>query len=199
LAKRRKLGVEPIYFMLESSVEDDSAVLSGDPDDFDPDIDWHGAESFEKSPKLPVRLLIYHGDLGNGLLPELCDVPIPVMSRRLLKVLQECGVSNLDSYEAVITDEASGKQFKSHVAFNLIGAVAAADDQKTNYLKGNPSRMIDADIESLSIDSDKARGVLLFRLAESVNGIVAHARVKEAVEASGIGAIAFLPPEEWIG
>jgi uncharacterized protein DUF1629 len=187
------------YFMLEYSPEEDEAVLSGHPDADDPDIDWHCGQRFEKPPRTPVRLVIYEGDIGNGVLPELCDVPIPVMSRRLMKILQDAGVSNVEYYDAVIKDLEGGTEHVTHVAYNIVGAIAAADLERTRFWPGNPSRLIDADIEGAVIDPAKARGALLFRLAESVNGIVVHESVKKRIEAAGLHSLAFELPEDWIG
>jgi hypothetical protein len=39
----------------------------------------------------------------------------------------------------------------------------------------------------------------MFRLAESVNGIVVHESVKKAIEAAEIDTLTFIPPEEWVG
>lgn len=190
---------EPSYYMLEYSPEEDEAVVVGHPDADDPDIDWHCGQRFEKPPTAPIRLVIYDGDIGNGVLPELCDVPIPVMSRRLMKVLMNAGVSNIDFYDAVISDQGSGTDHVTHVAYNIVGVIAAADLEHTRFWKGNSSRLIDADIESAAIDSTKAGGALLFRLAESVNGIVVHASVRKRIEAAQLSTLVFEAPEDWIG
>jgi hypothetical protein len=137
--------------------------------------------------------------MGNGVIPEQCDVPVPVMSRRMMKILQDVGVSNIDFYDAAITDQQTGAEYVTHVAYNLIGAIAAADLKTTRFWPGNSSRLIDADIESLGIDNAKVGGALMFRLAESVNGIVVHESIKRAIEAAGLTTVTFVLPEEWIG
>ena len=38
----------------------------------------------------------------------------------------------------------------------------------------------------------------MFRLAESVMGIVVHESVKQAIEAAGIDTLTFVDPAEWI-
>lgn len=45
----------------------------------------------------------------------------------------------------------------------------------------------------------KTRGTLMFRLAEAVNAIVIHEKVKAAVQAAGIDTLTFMPPEDWVG
>lgn len=190
---------EAPYWMLEYSPDDDEAVLSGHPDSADHDIDWHCGQRFGRPPHTPVRLVIYNGDLGNGRLPDLCDVPIPVMSRRLMKVLQDAGVSNIDYFDAVITDQSTGTEHVTHVAYNIVGVISASDLERTRFWAGNSSRLIDADIESAAIDPEKAKGAVLFRLAESVNGIVVHTSLKQRIPAAIFPSLVFELPEDWIG
>jgi hypothetical protein len=45
--------------------------------------------------------------------------------------------------------------------------------------------------------SCKARGALMFRSAESVNVIIVHPSIRDAVEAAGINTLTFLEPEDW--
>jgi hypothetical protein len=186
------------YYMLEYESDEDEAVLSDDPDEFDIELDWHIGARFERSPKEPIRLVIYAGNSGNGEIPEQCDVPLPVMSKRLRGIFDSNGVTNIDYYDALIVDEASGREFRSHVAYNLIGAIAACDLKKTTFAAANPSRLVDADIDKLKLDPARILGARIFRLAESVNGIVIHASLMRAVVASGIKTLLFMPPEEWI-
>jgi uncharacterized protein YbjT (DUF2867 family) len=105
-------------------------------------------------------------------------------------------VDNLDIYTAEIREEASGRVYDEYVAFNLIGKVAAADLDASTYTDTRPP-MIDGGFTSLQIDAAKARNLLLFRLAEAVNAIVVHERVKSAVESAGIRTLTFIPPQQW--
>jgi len=187
------------YFMIECFLEDNEAMLSGDPDQYDESIDWYAGERFEKPPKLPVRLIIESGEAGSGIIPEMSDVPIPVMTKHLAKTLSLAGISNIDFYDAVIYDEESGVTHTTHFAYNIVGVIAAANLEKTKFYAETSDRMISADIDSLSIDPTKTRNALMFRLAESVNGIVIHESVKNAIEAAGINTLTFIPPEEWVG
>lgn len=54
-----------------------------------------------------------------------------------------------------------------------------------------------ADIDSLVVDPAKADGALMFRLAESVNTILLHESVCDAIEAAGIDTLTFYEPESW--
>lgn len=59
--------------------------------------------------------------------------------------------------------------------------------------------MIDADIERLVIDPTRVSGSLMFRLAESVSGIVVHESIRDGLLAAGFHTLSFLRPEEWVG
>lgn len=189
----------PRFFMLEYEPEEDEAVICGHPDSYEPDIDWHTGERFTRQPKAPVQLTIYVGDAGNGRLPSFVDVPIPVMSKKMVEVLRAAGVENLETYPAIIHDQNTGTAHDSHIAYNIVGLVAAADNKRTKRAKGSKHRVLDADIDSLAIDETKPGALKLFRLAESVNGIVVHRTICDALEKAAIGGLAFLPPDEWIG
>lgn len=133
-----------------------------------------------------------------SVLTELIHVPVPLMTRRLYEVIYNAGVSNIDVYPAIITDEDSGKVYKEYVAFNIIGAVSAADLDASQF-SAPDGPLVTVDFDSLSIDESKSRGALMFRLAECVSGIVIHESVKKFIEAAGIDTLTFSPPEEWIG
>ncbi|MCC6337682.1 MAG: hypothetical protein IT380_27280, partial [Myxococcales bacterium] len=60
-------------------------------------------------------------------------------------------------------------------------------------------RMISADIDSLVIDETRARGALMFRLAESLNAILIHDDVCEAILDAGIETLSFFETDAWAG
>jgi len=146
-----------------------------------------------------VQLTIYVGDACNGRLPPFVDVPVPVMSKKMVEILRSAGVQNLETFPAVIHDQNTGTAYDSHIAYNIVGLVAAADNKRTKRAKGSKRRMLDADIDSLAIDETKPGALKLFRLAESVNGIVVHRTICEALEKAAIAGLTFLPPDDWIG
>lgn len=152
----------------------------------------------KRTPPEPVRAEIKSG-YEDGVLKELIEVPVPLMTKRLHKALQDAGVSNIDTYRAEILNPKTGKVNQDYVAFNVIGAVAAADLKKSDFDASSPERMISMGFDSLAIDAAKAHGALLFRLAENVGAIVVHEKVKKHLEAAGIDTLAFIPPEEWAG
>jgi hypothetical protein len=185
-----------MYFMLEclTAITGHRASI-----DYEPDIplrDWGVGKRFALPPPTPI--IAETTDERKGQLAELIKAPLPLMSKDMAVVLEKAGVTNIDFYEVEIQDEEEGCVHHSHLAFNLIGTIAAADLTKSNYF-AEGEVIISADFDSLVIDENKTRGALMFRLAESVNGIVVHESVKNAIEAAGIDTLTFIPPEEWVG
>ena len=159
---------------------------------------WMSGARFDSTrlPPNPLRMR-FHPDTEGTLVRDLYEAPICLMSKRLISVLQGTGVDNLDLYPVVILDEKLGKSQDTHFAVNIVGKIAAADLAQTAFNPGVPERMISAAIDRLALDDGATRGELLFRLAESVDAIVVHERVREAVEDSKLGTLQFLKPAEW--
>lgn len=187
-----------MYYVLacKDPLDHDLASISYDPDD--PWRSWVSGARFSDPPPPDEPVIAYVEKGDSGEMPELDDVALPLMSQRLARVLTQAGVDNIDFYPAEVEDLASGTVYKDHVAFNLIGPIAAADVAKTRFSETNRDRMISADIDSLTIDESKTRGALMFRLAESVTTIVVHESVKRAIEAAGIDTLDFIEPDDWV-
>jgi hypothetical protein len=184
------------YFMLEcfSPDEADHAQFSYEPDD--DDRSWTTGRKFASDPPLPVPVSIEPGE--GGVLPELTDVPLPLMSRRLADCLTAAGVANIDYYPVEVVDVESGRKITDLVSFNLIGLVAAADLAASGAVAPD-GPLISVDFDGVVLDPLKARGAQMFRLAEAVSAIVVHERIKQVIEAAGIDTLTFVPPEEWVG
>ena len=104
------------------------------------------------------------------------------MRADLVEALREAGVDNLQAYDLIINKE-SGEEITNYKVVNIIGVVSAVDYGKTTFNPDNPSRFIDASIDSLAIDPHKASGLLMFRLKESITTILIHASIKQYLEA----------------
>jgi hypothetical protein len=195
-----------VYYVLEclSVSPNDHAVLSYSRDHplrswksgarFSPDA---GAPPFRRPPAEPIRVEVQKQ--APGVMAELWDNPLPLMTRRLYDALRAAGVDNMDTYAAEIRDPTTGKTHTDHVAFNLIGTIAAADLSKTTTSPASTDRIVSMDINSLAVDEAAPRGALMFRLAESVNAILVHESVMERLKAAGFETLTFLRPEEWAG
>lgn len=152
---------------------------------------------FKRAPAEPVRAEVKEG--YSGAMLEFFSNPVPLMTTRLYKALQDAGVTNIDAYRAEIVEPKTGKVHSDYVAVNIIGKVSAADLKKSKVAATNRDQMVSMDLDSVSIDADAPRDALLFRLAESVNAIVVHEKVKERLEAAGIDTLTFVEPEDWAG
>lgn len=157
---------------------------------------WKLGRRFATPPPQPIQVFIDVGE--SGPLKEFYDTTIALMSRRLAAALAAAGIANIDYYDAVVQDLETGRIHTSHVAFNIVGTVAAADLSRSRF-QAPDGPLISVDFDGLAIDPAKAGGALLFRLAECVSGVVVHDQVKAAIEAAGIDTLTFLPPGEWVG
>lgn len=184
-----------MYYVLQCHEPDDPSapIVARFSDLDDSELDWFQGQPFEEPPAYPIPVSTMGGEL-----PDLSEVPVPLMSRRLAAALGRAGVDNIDFYPAEILYEPTGARLDSHLAFNLIGLVAAADLAASRY-DAPEGPLISVDFESLAIDDAKTGGALMFRLAECVTCIIVHESVRNIVEAEGIDTLDFLDPKNWIG
>lgn len=160
---------------------------------------WMLGARFEpdQEPPNPLRMR-FNPDTSGSVLLDLYQSPVVLMSKRLVTTLQSAGVDNLDLYPATILDEETNTLHESHVAVNIIGTVSAADVAQSELDPRVPERELTAAFDKLVIDEAKARGQLLFRLAERVGAIVVHERVKDTVDEAKFQTIGFMEPEDWM-
>jgi hypothetical protein len=160
-------------------------------------LNWQTGSRFEEPPPTPVRVEL-NPDFPGVMVP-MFDSGILLFTNAMLEAVWKAGVDNLDTYEAVISDPTTGQVYTNYKAVNIIGAVAGADLSKSVFQAPSGSPIIDTDFDSLALNEQKVRGLLMFRLAEAVNGIVVHERVKTRLEQSGIPYLDFTEPASWIG
>ena len=127
-------------------------------------------------------------------IPEYFVGTIPLFRNDLIESMQRGGVDNLDLYNTEILDPDSGEQLTDHKAVNIIGLVAAADMDASDATVHPGGPVIDVDFDGLVVDEAKAGGLLLFRLAESTNGILVHEKLKEHLVKEGFDRLSFLDP-----
>lgn len=112
-----------------------------------------------------------------------------LMSKRLVETIQACGVTNLQLFPAVITREDSREGLPDYLVVNIVGLIAAAD------MASSKSRPL-ADVqffEKLVLDPSQARGLLMFRLAESRADVIVAAKVAQAIQAGGFVDVTLEP------
>lgn len=143
------------------------------PFQFEMDVGEYGYDQYDPDfegdvvvPPLEERLVDYYGN-------------VCVMSLKLVEVLLNAGVDNLQIFPAYITDAGTGERVKQDYRFvNIVGMISCAD------VKASESSPLGGTyyFHELVIDESKARGLLLFRLAESPSEVVVHERVAAAID-----------------
>ena len=189
----------PKYYVLDSYGDnhkgEDNRMLLYDIPNPGPLDRWFSGHKFKNPPKEPVVVTIQKGEEHGDLLPYLDAVN--VMSNAFYKALCDAGVDNLDVYDAVLRSEDGTVEYKGFKAYNILGLVRAADLKKTVFNGPPGTRLIDASIDSLAIDPDKAMGILMFRLAENVSAVIVHERVKRFIEPMNFPYVQFTEPRNW--
>jgi hypothetical protein len=182
-----------LYYLLEcyGPPDQERAAIDRVPEG----ISWNRGVRFENPVPEPLEVVLD----GDGILMPMFNRGVLLFSDDLVLAIREAGVDNIDCYATVLVDPIGNKRYTNYKAVNIVGLVAAADLTKSQYSMPSGRPLIDTNFDSLAIDDSKARGLLLFRLAECVSAIVIHSRVREAVEQRGIPYLAFVEPANWFG
>jgi hypothetical protein len=181
------------YYVMKGFAEAQVIVLYSlkDPG---PSDNWMLARRFSVPVPVPVEVTVVP-DNEEGILLPFYGAP-QIMRKDLYETLVGVGVDNIDVYKAVVKREDGVVISEDYLAYNILGAMRAADLTGTRFAPENPSRMIDASIEKLLVSETRVKGLLLFRLAESIRTIVVHAKVRKAIEARAIPYIVFLGADD---
>lgn len=149
------------------------------------------SKTFDK----PLEFELYEYQKGDIGMAEFHSQPFPIMSDKLISALQEAGVDNIQTFPAVLRGHFSGNDITSYKVVNIVGLIAAADMDKSDYIDMGGMGIIAVGFKDLVIDETKAYGALLFRLAESITDIVIHESVKNHLETRGFNYLRYLPCE----
>lgn len=118
---------------------------------------------------------------------------IPLMSERMVKVLEQAGVDNLETCPAALI-ERSGKCRKM-LAVNIVGRARAADLGQSEWTCDQDPPAGDAIFGKLVFSSALPQDFLLFRMAESLSTIVVHDSLKRAIEQANLSGVEFVAPQ----
>jgi hypothetical protein len=185
----------PLYYVMSCEGVYPATTISREPD-LDEDL-WMDGRKLSISVSEP---LVFDLDPEYpGKMKAMYKTAVPLMSSELVEALTESGVDNLQCYPALIRNPETSEEFVNYKAVNIIGTVSCADREKSEIMDTTDSDMVDVDFESLVIDESKTKGLLLFRLAEAVNAIIVHEKVKNKIEEKGIPNMVFYEPGEWSG
>jgi hypothetical protein len=158
-------------------------------------MSWSGGRLITEPVTTPIMIDYdpyrgFHGPPG-----DLWDLCLPLMSKRLAQSLTEAGVDNVQFFPSILTNRQT-KETYEYFVFNVVGLVSAADLGKSDY-QSFDGRLTDTSFFSLSVDKQKARGVLMFRLAENIKALMVHERVRDYAVSKGIPKEMFVEPENW--
>lgn len=134
-----------------------------------------------------------------GPLKEMYNLEALVLSDRLLASLRAAGVDNLQAFRATIDDPFTGVVHTNYHVVNVVGCVAAADLEKSQWSTESGTPLVDTNFDSLTIDPAKATGFLMFRLAECISAIVIHDSVRRHLLADGFTSLTFMHPKDYVG
>jgi hypothetical protein len=148
-------------------------------DDFSLDPSEWMTGHLMQMPAEPMRVELWKRG-GDGMAEMFLD-SIPLFRRDLVQTLQHAGVDNLQICPAILRTP-DGDNLESYWAVNIVGAVACADMQKSEYNDITGTGMIAVGFRKLVIDPNRANDLVFFRLAQSVASIVVHERVKQEVD-----------------
>lgn len=134
-----------------------------------------------------MEYLVEDFDEHGGLLRSYYyALAAPLMSKKLIKALRECGVNNLDTYDANIRFLSNGKINQDYQAVNIIGLVKAANMNKSNYttsgLSDDNNDKLSVWFDNMIIDEESIKDLLFFRMAESLSTVLVHKSIKEEIE-----------------
>jgi hypothetical protein len=105
-------------------------------------------------------------------------------------------VHNLQVYDAVIREPDGSREYTNYKAVNVVGLIAAADMARSKATVHPGGPVYDVEFDELVIDAGKARGALLFRLAEATGSLWVHDRLRQHLLAAGFDELTFIPPGE---
>lgn len=118
---------------------------------------------------------------------------IPLMSERMVKVLEQAGVDNLETCPVTLIEK-SGKR-RQMLAVNIVGRARAADLAQSEWTSDHDPPVGDAIFGKLVVASALPRDFLLFRMAESLSTIVVHDSLKRAIEQANLSGVEFVAPQ----
>jgi len=129
-------------------------------------------------------------------MPEYFKGRVPLFRDDLVHALQQAGVDNLELYRAVIVDPDNGQRYTEYKAVNIVGSISAADMARSNATVNPGGPVLDVNFDGFSVDERKARGALMFRLAENTGAILVHESVVDRLLEKGFDKLEFLDPGE---
>lgn len=155
------------------------------------EVPWTQGVSWAPGMSVPDPIEFVLDEKRGSEIPDVFLVGIPLVSPRMLEILRQTGVDNIDTYNAVIVDPRTGARYDTYRAVNIIGTVACADLKKSAYDPDfKPPWMV---FRRLVIDETRTNGLGFFRLAEAPKVIIASEDVARALRTVRLTGFRLLP------
>ena len=179
----------------------ESAHFDDDPDGYEL-TDWVSGDRKTNLPKLTLTTNSEYESKLTDLLLTRFD--LQVYSKKLVDILNVCGVNNVDYYPVKIIKHDTGEEIDTYQAANIVGKVACLDENnskcryssKTGAIQGLKKFRLNE--ESIKSKSEIGSEPLLFRLGEFKYVILAHEIIKNRIEDEGVTGVKFVKPENYI-
>jgi hypothetical protein len=182
------------YFVLRRNINDTTARIT-DPYNLPRRArNWISGELLSVPVPNPIIFTVEEGDEGE--LGTYYNTGAPLMSNKLVEILQSLGVDNLELHDALIREVVSGNLYYTHRAVNIIGKIRITDklNSQVSSIKGLAQW-----VHKMVPDSAAARGALVFRMAEGLGQIIVQQKIKDAIEAHNLPLIYFTALEDFSG
>lgn len=108
-------------------------------------INWSLGRQFNKPIPAPFEVTL--DAEGDGMMMPMFKRKALIFRDDMLEALASAGVDNLEFYPAVLTDPASGRKWTDYKAVNIIGLVACADFEQSEWEAPSGSAIIDVDFD----------------------------------------------------
>jgi len=156
------------------------------------DFTWVGGVKIDVD--LPTPLQFFLDPDSGDFLPTFFEPSIPLMSEKMLSVLTNAGVDNIQTYDTDVYDKNSKKIEETYFAINVVGRIECVDLEKSVYKAKKSSKRLR--FKKIIIDENKTHGALLFRLHEKPSEVVIHDSVKEHLEKANLPGLEFKKASE---
>jgi hypothetical protein len=152
-------------------------------------VDLGRGQWLERAPAAPWAFVLEPPGVSP---PHWLGDRIPLVSATLLAALGRAGVDNVQTFPAQLRGAAAGAVWPGYVAFNVVGAVDAADPEASigAPLSDGEAGPKVTEYSELVLSRARTHDLDMFRLADSPSMLLVHDRVMRALSAQA-------PPQGW--
>jgi hypothetical protein len=173
----------------EGNPGEDFAVIMEMPDEL-VGIYWTTGVPVQENLTSPVIIELDEDDSGPDM-PDYFGNSTPACSDKMIKILESAGIDNFELFDIVLKNPVTEKLHDNYKMLNILGLLQAVDMKKSTY---DPrSEMFLIEFDEIVIDSKKAKGQDMFRLAENARHIIISEKIKDALDKADLLGIEITP------